>query len=526
MTTLRTALLFTGLLVSGAATVNSTRIATERGSLIQGAIALPAALDTISAGGYHVVRVRSGRVDGLGDGTYGQLGSNPTGIPVTLAGLTGIAQVAAGGFSTLALGIDGTVWFLGESTLQHTTPHGTPNPIAKAVPVAGLKGIDAIAAGHRHFLALDHDGGKLYAWGHNGSGQVGNGRLRDVVSPVLVLIGVTSIAAGDGFSLAIKSDNTVWSWGRNRHGQLGHGDSSDRASPTLVLGVSKAQAIAAGGQHSLILLANKTVLTTGNSAFGQLGLGTTSSKTSPKPVAGLSGIIAIAAGYHHSAALNSSGQVSVWGRNFEGQCGGGATSPVQYLSPHALTLPAAAAGVLCGYHFTVFELVDRRIWGTGSNSDGQLDGKSIADQDDSQKILVPQSVPLIAAHSATVIRIGTGCIANGQPPGLYGARPVIGKSGQLLLFGGSANEVGVTLVGIPHPGKSVGHGCQLYVDLAIPTVSLYFTTTSSGVWVSTPFPLAASLLGVSVGGQSAIRDLATPPFGLALSNGIVLRIGY
>ena len=187
-------------------------------AVVLSAASLSSSAADLAAGGYHSLLVSSGQIKALGDGTYGQLGTAPAGAPATVAGLSGVTDVAAGGYSTLALKSDGTVWMLGETTVQHTTPHGTPNPISTPVQVAGLSGIDAIAAGHRHYLALDADTGNLYAWGHNGSGQVGNGGLLDVTTPVLVLANVAAISAGDGFSLAVKTDNTLWSWGRNTHG--------------------------------------------------------------------------------------------------------------------------------------------------------------------------------------------------------------------------------------------------------------------------------------------------------------------
>jgi hypothetical protein len=201
--------------------------------------------------------------------------------------------------------------------------------------------------------------------------------------------------AGDGFSLALKSDQTLWAWGRNSHGQLGLGNTADRLTPTQVTGVTTAEAVAAGGQHALILLAGGAVLATGNNDFGQLGLGTTTSVSTPTAVPGLSGISAVSAGYFHSAAFGSSNQVSIWGRNFEGQCGGGGSSPVIYPSPQILAgLSGVPTGIDCGYHFTLVEFADGSVAGSGSNSDGQLDGSSLADQDDSRNVLAPQATPL------------------------------------------------------------------------------------------------------------------------------------
>ncbi len=351
--------------------------------------------EQLSGGGYHTVRVNTGLVTGLGDGTYGQLGASPSGVPISIGGLSEITDVAAGGFSTLALKSDGTVWFLGESTIQHTTPHGTPNLISTPVQVPSLSGIDAIAAGHRHFLALDIDTGQLYAWGHNGSGQVGNAGLRDVVDPIVVLTGITTMAAGDGFSLAVKSDGTLWAWGRNTHGQLGLGDTADRTSPTLIAGITTATSVAAGGQHSLIILADGSVLATGNNDFGQLGLGTSNPVSTPTIIPSLAGVTQVTAGYFHSASLNSEDQISIWGRNFEGQCGGGNQSPVTFNSPQNLTgVSGTPTAIECGYHFTLIQMADGSATGMGSNTDGQLDGSSLADQDESPKIFTPQNIPL------------------------------------------------------------------------------------------------------------------------------------
>jgi hypothetical protein len=92
-------------------------------------------------------------------------------------------------------------------THSHVAWHPQPGSNSGAGP--RLVGIDAIAAGHRHCLALAADTGNLCAWGHNGSGQVGNGSLLDVGIPVVVLTGVSTMDAGDGFSLAAKSNGTL-----------------------------------------------------------------------------------------------------------------------------------------------------------------------------------------------------------------------------------------------------------------------------------------------------------------------------
>jgi alpha-tubulin suppressor-like RCC1 family protein len=489
----------------------------------------------LSAGGYHVLRVDGGAVKGLGDGTYGQLGANPSGSPTTVAGLSDVTAVAAGGFSTLALKSDGTVWFLGETTLQHTTPHGTPDPVSAPVQVAGLTGIDAIAAGHRHYLALDADTGDLFAWGHNGSGQVGDGGVLDVATPVVVLTGVSAMAAGDGFSLAVKSDGSLWAWGRNAHGQLGLGDTAVRLTPTQVPGVTTADNVAAGGQHSLILLTGDSVLATGNNNFGQLGLGHTTSLTTPAAVPGLSGVAQVSAGYFHSTALGSTGQVFVWGRNHEGQCGGGGGSPVTYASPQLLAgLSGTPLGVECGYHFTMVELADGAVAATGSNSDGQLDGTSVADQDDSPKVLTPQITPFSPAEADTT------------PPGVQLLEPAHGSfgvatstqlvltfdeaiqkgSGSVVIKEGLGNAVVATIAMADAtvdgtkltivPSNGLANGTQYYVEVASGAIldlsgNPFSGIAGSGIWKFTTATAPASSASLIAHYTFDINNSGTTP---------------
>ena len=72
--------------------------------------------------------------------------------------------------------------------------------------------------------------GAVWAWGGNGSGQLGDGTWSDRTTPVAIggLTNVVAIAAGAQHSVALRSDGTVWTWGANANGQLGIGS---RASP-------------------------------------------------------------------------------------------------------------------------------------------------------------------------------------------------------------------------------------------------------------------------------------------------------
>jgi alpha-tubulin suppressor-like RCC1 family protein len=93
-----------------------------------------------------------------------------------------------------------------------------------------------VAGGHGHTLAVKSDG-SLWAWGRNGSGQLGLGDHVNRSTPVRVGAAHGWVAVVGGHdSLALKKDGSLWAWGWNKYGQLGLGDHTQRDVPTLVTG--------------------------------------------------------------------------------------------------------------------------------------------------------------------------------------------------------------------------------------------------------------------------------------------------
>jgi alpha-tubulin suppressor-like RCC1 family protein len=332
---------------------------------------------------------------------HGQLGV-PSGvnhlIPVQVQNLSGIQTIAAGDSHTLALKTDCTVWawglnFNGQlgdgTTIQRRTPVQVSN-------LSGLSGATAIAAGFNHSLALKTDA-TVWAWGQNSDGQLGDGTNADRPFPLQVsnLSGVTAIAAGGGHTLALKTDATVWAWGNNDNGQLGDGTNDDRSTPVQVQNLSGITAIAAGSSHGLALASDGTVWAWGANGAGQLGDGTHDDRSTPVQVQNLSRATAIAAGTGHSLALTTDGTVLAWGLNTFFQLGDGtATSrptpaPVQNLSGAT----AIAAG---GMHSLALK-TGGTSWAWGNNDDGQLGDGTIQDRATPVQVQNLSEVTAIAA---------------------------------------------------------------------------------------------------------------------------------
>jgi alpha-tubulin suppressor-like RCC1 family protein len=305
----------------------------------------------ISAGTYDSLAIGSdGNLYAWGYNNAGQLGDGTTTDQhspemITLApGVTPTA-ISAGAFHSLAIGSDGRLYAWGSNDQGElgdgtTTEHDSPEVITLAAGVTPT----AIAAGYYHSLVIGSDG-NLYAWGYNEIGQLGDGTTTEQDSPEVITLasGVTptAISAVYYHSMAIGSDGNLYAWGDNINGQLGDGTTTHRASPeriTLASGVTPSK-ISAGGLSSLAIGSDGNLYAWGENGNGQLGDGTTTGRASPERITLASGVTPtaeISAGYDHNLDVGSDGNLYAWGQNNAGQLGDGTTTDQH--SPEVLTL--------------------------------------------------------------------------------------------------------------------------------------------------------------------------------------------
>lgn len=253
---------------------------------------------------------------------------------------------------------------------------------SRPAPVAGVRGtVVQIAASNSNGYALTA-GGRVWAWGAGGQGELGNGTTprftgRAVAVRFPPAVRIASLANPMPFDtgLAIDTNGDVWGWGAD----TGHALCLAGTGPVLFprkLPLSDVT-LASGARSHALFLAHGRVVSCGDNAAGDLGDGTTEPSATPTSVVGLprGQVVDLVASWQGSGALMADGAYFDWGFNREGQLGDGSTKNSSV--PVQVRLPAAVERVFQGGSNdsngqTLALLDDGSIWAWGDGKQGQL----------------------------------------------------------------------------------------------------------------------------------------------------------
>ena len=240
---------------------------------------------------------------------------------------------------------------LGDGTTENST---TPICISdKENAIKGKKIVKIVAEGYTT-VALDKNG-KVYTWGRNNSGQLGDGTTEDSTIPICIsdkenelkdkeivdaVIGYNFY--GGSCMIALDKNGKVYTWGRNYCGQLGDGTTEDSTIPICISDKENAikgkKIVKVSNDYNIMALdEDGKVYTWGYNRYGQLGNGTTENSTTPKCISNEENelkdkeIVDAVIGYNSydyscmMIALDKNGKVYTWGYNEDGQLGNGTT---------------------------------------------------------------------------------------------------------------------------------------------------------------------------------------------------------
>jgi alpha-tubulin suppressor-like RCC1 family protein len=292
-----------------------------------------------------------------------------------------LVQAALGYGHSEVLRADGTIWACGEYDIG--SANMWPMDFSQG-DYRLLKPVDpssfwiAIASGAAFTIALRSDG-TLWSWGGNTNGQLGRGNTE--LSFQMAQVGQDAnwlaISAGGSHVVALRRDGSLWAWGDNGSGQLGDGSKSVRYAPIRIGTDSDWAAISAGQSYTVALKEDGSLWTWGDNAYGQLGDGTIAERLSPSRIGSDDSWMAVDAGDLHVLALKDDGSLWAWGRNDVGQLGDGSTedchAPESIASGYSWTAVAAGGGYDSMYNPTRASFAlrsDGTLWGWGSAAFG------------------------------------------------------------------------------------------------------------------------------------------------------------
>lgn len=367
----------------------------------------------------------------------------------------------------------------GAYNLTYTVKNSLGNPAAPLHITVVVWDFIKITSGQYHTLALTSHG-KVYVWGYNYYGQLGDGTNTDRSVPKQLdsLDNIIDVAAGVGCSFALASDGQAYSWGRNENGRLGDNTTSAKNKPVKVaqpdgvkftqisaryataggvtaegdvytwgyggygtagtnktsdlhapakIGLSNIAQLELGYYNGAAVSNDGTVYTWGSNTYGQLGTNAASSN-GPNPIVAVPYFNAenirmkqVSVGYYHMAGVSEDGRLFTWGYGYEGRLGNGATSN-KYV-PQPISMPAAVEKALAGYYHTGIMTSDGAAYFCGQNVYGKLGNGNTANQSTPVKLASVGNVTdfSLAYDSSFVLSGGTDVYGMG-----YGGTGVLG----------------------------------------------------------------------------------------------------
>jgi alpha-tubulin suppressor-like RCC1 family protein len=237
-----------------------------------------------------ITRARTAACWGAND--RGQLGDGTTVSRtggVQLQDDPGFEMLAAGDAHTCGL-LEGRVYCWGNDEWGQTgTGVFEGSYVTQPTEVEGDHGyLTYVTAGTHHTCALTRAGAAL-CWGANDYGQLGDGSRQQRLAPRPVrapmggrqTLAFQMLSAGESHTCGVARTGRVFCWGDNRFGQLGDGSTTQRVVPVPVDIDESIEVVSVGWQHTCAVGESGVTYCWGANNHGQLGDGTLEHRSLP-----------------------------------------------------------------------------------------------------------------------------------------------------------------------------------------------------------------------------------------------------
>jgi len=216
-------------------------------------------IDIAAGDCFSTILKSNGELYTVGNGTYSQLGNGTTTTTMVLGKMEemqNVVQVVNGGYHTIMLRGDQTVWTVGRNRYGEmgiNSIKDSSTATAQGIGIARqvinqdlngvLKNITQVTAGGYHSAALSNTK-EVYSWGYGADGQLGTGKASNFYYPQPVLsykptaeadeqiTGITQIGSSERSIFFLTENNEVYATGENSNYQLSQDNTTDLLKPS------------------------------------------------------------------------------------------------------------------------------------------------------------------------------------------------------------------------------------------------------------------------------------------------------
>lgn len=200
-------------------------------------------------------------------------------------------------------------WLLGEG-------NGTTTAARSSMVQIGSS-FSNVRGSQSHAIAVKTDG-TLWSWGYGGTGLLGQNNLFNRSSPTQIgtqTYWTDKISCGDIHTLAISNDGKLWAWGENIQGQLGDNSTSRRSSPVQIGTGTDWDQVFCGYLSSFAIKTDGTLWAWGYNGY-TLGDGTNVNRSSPVQIGSATNWKQVfSTSTYRTYAIAKDGTMWAWGTN-------------------------------------------------------------------------------------------------------------------------------------------------------------------------------------------------------------------